>query len=141
MLIAPIIFLTLVSGIAAMNNLRQVSKLAGSALAFFMVLTTLALSVGLITTDYFKPGAGLNIDPNTLNIEAASSYIGKSFVASNASDLVLHFIPNTFLSAFVDGDMIQVIFVSILFAIGLILLGPASQPIVQGMQTLAKVFF
>ena len=141
MLIAPIIFLTLVSGIAAMNNLRKVSKMAGSALLFFMVLTTLALGVGLITSDYFKPGAGLNIDPHSLNIEAASSYIGKSHTAANASDLALHIIPTTFFSAFVEGDMLQVLFVSIVFALGLIMLGPANQPIVQGIQTLSKVFF
>lgn len=141
MLIAPIIFLTLVSGIAAMNDMRKISKLAGSALAFFMVTTTFALVLGLVAADFFKPGLGLNINPASLNIEVANSYLGKTAHISHVSDLFLNMVPHTFISAFVDGDMLQVIFVSILFAVGLILLGPASKPIVDGMQNLAKVFF
>ena len=141
MLIAPIIFLTLVSGIAAMNDMKKISKLAGSALAFFMITTTFALIVGLLAADYFKPGAGLNIDPASLNIEVASSYLGKSTQIAHVSDLFLNMVPHTFISAFVDGDMLQVIFVSILFAVGLILLGPSNKPIVEGMQNLGKVFF
>ena len=141
MLIAPIIFLTLVSGIAAMNDMRQVSKLAGSALVFFMVTTSFALVLGLVAADYFKPGLGLNIDPASLNMDIASSYLGKSAQVNHVSDLFLNMIPQTFISAFVDGDMLQVIFVSILFAIGLILIGPTSKPIIDGMQNLSKVFF
>lgn len=141
MLIAPIIFLTLVSGIAAMNDMRQISKLAGSALVFFMITTTFALIIGLVAADYFKPGVGLNIAPSSLNIEVASSYLGKEVHITSISDLFLNMIPHTFVSAFVDGDMLQVIFVSILFAIGLILLGPSSKPMVEGMQKLANVFF
>ncbi|RUR13726.1 C4-dicarboxylate transporter DctA [Legionella sp. km772] len=141
MLIAPIIFLTLVSGIAAMNDMRQISKLAGSALVFFMITTTFALIIGLLAADYFKPGMGLNINPGSLNMEVASTYLGKAAPISNVADLFLNMIPHTFISAFVDGDMLQVIFVSILFAIGLILLGPTNKPIVDGMQKLATVFF
>jgi len=141
MLIGPIIFLTLVSGIAAMNDMRQVSKLAGGALLFFMLTTTLALVIGLGAADYFKPGVGLNIDPATLDIQEASSYIGTAHKATNVTDLVMNIIPRTFLSAFVDGEMLQVIFISILFAIGLILTGSAGKPLVEGMQNVAKVFF
>lgn len=141
MLIAPIIFLTLVSGIAAMNDMRQISKLAGSALVFFMITTTFALILGLVAADYFKPGMGLNITPSSLDIEVASSYLGKAVHVASISDLFLNMIPHTFVSAFVDGDMLQVIFVSILFAIGLILLGSSGKPMVEGMQNLAQVFF
>jgi aerobic C4-dicarboxylate transport protein len=142
MLIAPIIFLTLVSGIAAMSNMAQISKLAGSALLFFMLTTTIALAFGLLAAKYIEPGVGLNIDPRTLDLSVASSYLGNTTPhITSASDLLVNIIPHTFFSAFVDGEMLQVIFVSILFAIGLILLGEANKAIVQGMQTLAKVFF
>jgi aerobic C4-dicarboxylate transport protein len=141
MLIAPIIFLTLVSGIAAMNDMKQVGRLAGGALLFFMVITTFALILGLGAADYFKPGVGLNIDPASLNAEEASSYLGSSHKITNVTDLLMNIIPRTFLSAFVDGEMLQVIFISILFAVGLILTGSAGKPVVDAMQTIAKVFF
>lgn len=141
MLISPIIFLTLVSGIAAMNDMRQISKLAGGALLFFMITTTFALILGLGSADYFKPGAGLNIDPASLNIEEASSFLGNTHKISNISELLINIIPRTFMSAFVDGEMLQVIFVSILFAAGLIMTGEVGKPLVVGMQNLAKVFF
>lgn len=141
MLITPIIFLTLVSGIAAMNDMKQVGRLAGGALLFFTLITTLALLIGLAATDYFKPGVGLNIDPNSLNAAEASSYLGGTQKITNISDLFINIIPRTFVSAFVDGEMLQVIFISILFAIGLILTGNTGKSLVAGMQTLSKVFF
>lgn len=141
MLITPIIFLTLVSGIAAMNDMRQVGRLAGGALLFFTLITTFALLIGLAATDYFKPGVGLNIDPNSLNAAEASSYLGGTQKITNISDLLINIIPRTFVSAFVDGEMLQVIFISILFAIGLILTGNTGKSLVAGMQTLSKVFF
>lgn len=141
MIIAPIIFLTLVSGIAAMNDISKISKLAGSALLFFMVITTLALMLGLVAADFFRPGVGLNISIASLNIESASAYVGNIPKIKNISDLFLNIIPHSFVGAFVEGELLQVIFISILFAVGLILIGPTSKPIVEGMQSLAKVFF
>lgn len=141
MLIAPIIFLSLVSGIAAMNDMKQISRLAGGSLIFFMLITTFALILGLGAADYFKPGVGLNIDPATLNIEEASSYMGTTHKATSITELLMNIIPKTFISAFVDGEMLQVIFVSILFAVGLILAGNPGKPVVEGMQTLSQVFF
>lgn len=141
MLIAPIIFLTLVSGIAAMNDMKQVGRLAGGALLFFMVITTFALILGLGAADYFKPGVGLNINPASLNAEEASSYLSSTHKITNVSDLLMNIIPRTFISAFVDGEMLQVIFISILFAVGLILTGSAGKPVVDAMQTITKVFF
>lgn len=141
MLIAPIIFLTLVSGIAAMNDMKQIGRLAGGALLFFMLTTTFALIFGLGSADYFKPGVGLNINPASLDIGEASSYLGNAHKATNITDLLMNIIPRTFLSAFVDGEMLQVIFISVMFAIGLILIGQAGKPLIEGMQTLSKVFF
>lgn len=141
MLISPIIFLTLVSGIAAMNDMRQVSRLAGGALVFFMVTTTCALLLGVGAAEYFKPGVGLNIDPASLKLEEASSYLSGTHQSASISEMIINIIPRTFLSAFVDGEMLQVIFVSILFAVGLILSGSVGKPLVNGMQHLAHVFF
>lgn len=141
MLIAPIIFLTLVSGIAAMNDMRQVGRLAGGALLFFMFTTTLALVLGLGAADYFKPGAGLNIDSASLDLEEASSYLSAGPKITNITDLLMNIIPRTFVSAFVDGEMLQVIFISILFSVGLMMMGSVGKPLIDGMQNLAKVFF
>ncbi|WP_298622425.1 C4-dicarboxylate transporter DctA [uncultured Legionella sp.] len=141
MLIAPIIFLTLVSGIAAMNDMRQVGKLAGGALLFFMITTTFALILGLGAAEYFKPGVGLNIDATSLNINEANSYLGISHAMSSTSDLFMNIIPRTFVSAFVDGEMLQVLFVAILFSVGLILTGSIGKQLVDGMQLLSNVFF
>lgn len=141
MLISPIIFLTLVSGIAALNDMREVSKLAGGALVFFMIITTFALILGLTAADYFQPGVGLNINPATLDINEANAYIGNAHKATHLSELLINIVPRTFVSAFVDGEMLQVIFVSILFAVGLTLTGSVGKTMVDGMQNLAKVFF
>ncbi|KTD74675.1 C4-dicarboxylate transporter DctA [Legionella waltersii] len=141
MLISPIIFLTLVSGIAALHDVRHVGRIAGGALVFFIVLTTLALILGLVATDYFRPGVGLNINPASLNIEEANSYVGGVHKATTISELLLNVIPRTFVSAFVDGEMLQVIFVSLLFSFGLILIGNPGKTIIAGMQTVTKVFF
>ncbi len=141
MLIAPIIFLTLVSGIAAMNDMRKIGSLVGGALLFFMITTTFALIFGLTAADYFKPGAGLNIDPSTLNLKEAGSYLGTTSQMTSASDLLMNIIPHTFIGAFADGELLQVLFIAILFSVGLILTGSIGKPLVDGMQLLAKVFF
>lgn len=141
MLIGPIIFLTLVSGIAAMNDMRQISQLAGGALLFFMIITTFALILGLGAADYFKPGAGLNINPESLDAHEAVSYIGSDLKISSVSDLLLNIIPKTFVSAFVEGELLQVIFISILFAVALICSGSIAKPIVIAMQNLSQIFF
>lgn len=141
MLIAPIIFLTLVTGIAAMNDMRQIGKLAGGALLFFMIATTFALLFGLAAADYFKPGVGLNIDPASLNIEAASSYLNATQKINGITDLLMNIIPKTFAGAFVDGELLQVIFIALLFAAGLILVGDIGKPVIEGMQIVSKVFF
>lgn len=141
MLIGPIIFLTLVSGIAAMHDMRRIGKLAGGSLVFFMIITSFALILGLAAADYAQPGVGLNIDPASLDIKEASSYLGTGHDVKNMTDLLMNIIPRTFISAFVDGEMLQVICISILFSIGLILAGDVGKSVVEGMQTLAKVFF
>ncbi|QRN04358.1 C4-dicarboxylate transporter DctA [Legionella sp. MW5194] len=141
MLIAPIIFLSLVSGIAAMNNLETVGKVGGAALVYFIITTAFALVVGLLVGDLVQPGAGLNIDPATLDIKTAQPYLGKATTAATPSDFLLNIIPQTFLSAFVDGEILQVLLVAMLFAIGLILVGKEGTIVLDGVQVLARIFF
>lgn len=96
--------------------------------------------IGLLATDYFKPGVGLNVNPNSLDAKEASSYLEGAHKVTNVTDLLINIIPRTFISAFVDGELLQVIFISILFAIGLILTGNMGKSLVNGMQILSNVF-
>lgn len=141
LMIAPIIFLTLVSGIAAMNDLKTVGKVGGVALVYFFLMTIVALVIGMIIANILHPGLGLNIDPNSLDASATKAYMGNVEHVENIQDFFMNIIPHTFVGAFTDGDILQVLFVSILFAIGLVLYGEQSKPIIEGIQSLSKVFF
>ncbi len=121
LMIAPIIFLTLVSGIAAMKDLKAVGKIGGVALLYFFSMTIVALIIGMVTANLLKPSLGLNIDPNTLDASAAKAYMGNVEHVANMQDFFMNIIPHTFVGAFTDGDILQVLFVSILFAVGLVM--------------------
>ncbi len=141
MLIAPIIFLTIVSGIAAMRDLKAVGKIGGAALVYFFLTTLAALAIGVIVANLLHPGVGMNIDANALDINAAQAYIGKAEQMDSLQGFIFNIIPHSFLSAFTDGEILQVLFIAILFAIGLLLYGDGAEPIVNGIQKLSKVFF
>lgn len=140
-MIAPIIFLTLVSGITAMKDLKTVGKIGGIALLYFFSMTIVALIIGMITANMLHPGLGMNIDPNSLDASAAKSYMGNVEHVENIQDFFMNIIPHIFAGAFTDGDILQVLFVSILFAVGLVLYGDESKPILDAIQNLSKVFF
>ncbi|QLE78654.1 C4-dicarboxylate transporter DctA [Francisella sp. Scap27] len=141
LMIAPIIFLTLVSGIAAMSDLKAVGKIGGIALLYFFATTIVALSIGMIIANLVKPGIGLNIDPNSLDINSAKAYMGNVEHMESVQDFFMDIIPHTFAGAFTDGDILQVLFVAILFAVGLVAYGEKAQPIITGIQSLSQVFF
>jgi len=141
MMISPIIFLSLVSGIAGMGNLSSVGKIGGVAMVYFLVMTVFALFVGLLVANVFTPGAGLNIDPSTLDIETAKHYMGSTHSATNAVDFVLNIVPNTFVSAFVDGEILQVLLVALLFSAALMMLGDSGRSLLQGINRFAAIFF
>jgi aerobic C4-dicarboxylate transport protein len=141
MMITPIIFLTLVSGIAAMANLKTVGQIGGAAIIYFLITTSIALAIGLFVANLFEPGRGLNIDPSSLNLSDAKSYIGNAEHSDNVQDFVLNIIPTTFFSAFIHGDILQVLFVSITFALGLMAYGQQGRKITEGIEHLAKIFF
>ncbi|WP_380879082.1 C4-dicarboxylate transport protein [Sphingomonas sp. DBB INV C78] len=140
MVIAPVIFLTIVTGIAGMKELGTVGRVALKAFAYFLTFSTLALIVGLIVANVVQPGAGMNIDPATLEAGKVAEYAQKAHEQSLVGFL-MHIIPNTFLSALAEGEILQVLFVAILFGISLTMLGGRAQPVVDLLETVAHAVF
>src|SRR5688500_16955088 len=128
MLITPIIFCTVVLGIVGAGDMKKVGRVGGKALLYFEVVTTLALIIGLIVVNTIRPGAGFNADPNTLDAGAVASYT-KAAAQQSTTDFILHIIPRTFTDAFTgEGDLLQVLFVAILFGYALTRLGKHGGP-------------
>jgi aerobic C4-dicarboxylate transport protein len=140
MLIAPIIFCTVVSGIAGMQNLKKIGRIGFKSLIYFEVLTTLALVIGLIGVNLFKPGVGMHIDPSTLDASAIAGY-AKAAHDQSVVGFLTHIIPTTVFGAFTEGDILQVLFISVLFAFGLQLLGPIGKPLLDTIDLVAQAFF
>jgi len=140
MIIAPVIFLTIVTGLAGMGTLKGVGSVVGKAFAYFLTFSTLALIVGLITANVIQPGAGMNIDPASLDASKVSTYAAKAHETS-LTGFVMDIIPTTLASAFVEGNILQVLFVAILFGIGVILVGEKAKPVVTLFETLSHVVF
>ncbi|KQM69051.1 dicarboxylate/amino acid:cation symporter [Xylophilus sp. Leaf220] len=118
MIIAPIIFCTVVVGIAGMEDMKKVGKTGGLALLYFEVVSTIALIVGLVLVNLFKPGAGMNIDPSTLDTKAIAAYTGPGKMQGTV-DFLLNIIPNTFVDAFAKGEILQVLLLAVLFGFAL----------------------
>ena len=140
MIIAPVIFLTLVTGIAGMRELASVGRVAGKAFAYFLFFSTLALIVGLIVANLVQPGAGMNIDPASLDSSAIATYNEQAHETSIIGFL-LDIIPTTLASAMTEGSILQVLFVAILFGIALSLVGKAGEPILDLFERLSLVVF
>ncbi|TIT30006.1 MAG: cation:dicarboxylase symporter family transporter [Mesorhizobium sp.] len=114
MIIAPVIFLTIATGIAGMSDLQKVGRVAAKAMVYFLTFSTLAFVVGLIVANIVQPGAGLNIDPASLDVEAVKGYVATAHEQSVTSFL-MNIIPSTIANAFAEGDILQVLFLSVLF--------------------------
>ena len=140
MLIAPIIFTTVVAGIAGMGDMKKVGRVGMKALLYFEIATTLALIIGLIVANLFTPGAGVHATAASLDAKSVSSYVGAASGMS-AVDTLLHLIPNTFAGAFVDGDILQVLVVALLSGFALARLGEHGRPITNLLHELARMFF
>jgi aerobic C4-dicarboxylate transport protein len=140
MIIAPVIFLTITTGIAGMRAVGEIGRVAGKAFAYFLSVSTLALVVGLIVANLVQPGSGMNIDPATLDASAVKDYAGKAEEASIVKFL-LDIIPTTTLSALTDGSILQVLLVSILFGFALALVGKPAEPVTRLLETLSLVVF
>ena len=118
MMIAPIIFCTVVIGIAGMEDMKKVGKTGGLALLYFEVVSTIALIVGLVMINTIQPGAGMNVDPNTLDTKQIAAYTGPGKMQSTVGFL-LDIIPNTIVDAFAKGEILQVLLFSVLFGFAL----------------------
>jgi aerobic C4-dicarboxylate transport protein len=140
MLIAPIIFCTVVSGIASMQSLKRIGRVGFKSLLYFEVLTTLALVIGLIGVNLMQPGAGMHINPATLDGQAVAGY-SKLAHEQSVVGFLTHIVPSTVLGAFAEGDILQVLFISILFAFGLQMLGAAGNPLLNLIDLVAQAFF
>jgi aerobic C4-dicarboxylate transport protein len=140
MLIAPIIFLTVVTGIAGMGDLKKIGRVGFKALLYFEVVSTLALVIGLLVVNWIQPGAGINADAATLDAKAIAQYTTAAQHASTV-DFLLHIIPDTFVGAFAHGEILQVLLISVLFGFGLARLGDHARPVVNLLHEVARAFF
>lgn len=140
MIIAPVIFLTVATGIAGMNDMKKVGRVAGKAMIYFLTFSTLALIVGLIVANVVQPGAGMNIDPATLDGKAVATYAAKAHEQS-ITGFLMNIIPTTIVGAFAEGDILQVLFFSVLFGISLGIVGDRGKPVVDFMHALMYPIF
>lgn len=130
MIIAPVIFLTIVTGIAGMKELGGVGRVAGKAFAYFFTVSTFALIVGLVVANVVRPGEGMNIDPATLDIGRIADYAHRA-EENSISAFLINIIPTTLVAAVADGHILQVLFVAILFGISLTLIGDTAKPLMD----------
>ena len=140
MIIAPVIFCTVVSGIAGMESMKSVGKTGGIALLYFEIVSTFALIIGLIVINIAKPGEGMNIDPATLDTSGISKYV-ESGASQSTVDFLMHIIPNTVVGAFAEGEILQVLLFALLFGFALHKLGDAGKPVLKFIDQISHVFF
>ena len=140
MIIAPVIFLTIVTGIAGMKELGAIGRVAAKAFGYFLTFSTLALIVGLIVANVVQPGAGLNIDPATLDADQVADYASKAH-ESSLTGFLMNIIPATMVSAVADGNILQVLFVAILFGIALTLIGDKAAPLMTVLESASHAVF
>jgi aerobic C4-dicarboxylate transport protein len=140
MLIAPIIFCTVVHGIAHMADMARVGRVALKALIYFEVMTTIALVIGLIAVNLLKPGAGMNIDPASINTTAIEPYVRQT-AAVGLVPFLMNIIPSTFVGAFAEGNILQVLFIAVVCGFALVRLGERAKPLVDLIEIGAKMIF
>jgi aerobic C4-dicarboxylate transport protein len=140
MIITLIVFCTVVTGIAGMEDMKKVGRVGGKALIYFEVVSTLALFVGLVVGNLAHPGGGFNINPATLDPRSVAEYAGQA-KAQSVAEFLLHIIPATVVDAFSKGDILQVLLVSVLFGFALSAVGPRCKPLVDLFDALTHAVF
>jgi aerobic C4-dicarboxylate transport protein len=140
MMIAPVIFCTVVHGISSMGDLKRVGRVGLKALIYFEVVSTVALAVGLLVGEILKPGAGFNIDASAIDAKAVATYVTKAKEEGIVSHLMA-IIPDSYVGAIARGDLLQVLLISILSGFAIAFLGKAGEPISHAIDQAAKVFF
>lgn len=143
MMIAPIIFCTVVHGVASIGDLKKLGRIGGKTLLYFEIVSTLALAIGLLVVNVLKPGAGFHVNPADLGAKAAQTaheFVDKAHALST-TDFLLNIIPSSFVGAFTSGDLLQVLFVALLTAFALTALGSRGAPVLQVIDRTSEVFF
>src|SRR5579864_8221909 len=140
MIITLVIFCTLVTGIAGMNDMKKVGRVGGKALLYFEVVSTLALLIGLVVGNVVRPGSGFNVDPRTLDAKAVADYAGQA-KAQSVTEFLMHIIPTTVVDAFAKGDILEVLLISILFGFALSAVGSRSKPLIDFVDALSVAVF
>ena len=140
MIIAPIIFCTVVAGIAGMGDLKRLGSVGLRALAYFLTLTTVALVIGLVVANVVRPGDGMHIDASKLDTKQVESYITQGKAQSTVG-FFLNIIPKTFVSAFAEGEILQVLLLALLFGFALARIGEHGRPVMNLLNEIARVMF
>jgi aerobic C4-dicarboxylate transport protein len=140
MIIAPIIFCTVVVGIAKMGDMKAVGRIGVKALVYFEVLSTIALLIGLVLVNILRPGAGINADPATLDATAVATYTSSAQHLTTV-DFLMNVVPSTAVGAFTTGEILQVLLISVLVGMALLLLGEKGRPLVIVIDQFGHAFF
>ena len=140
MLIAPIVFSTVVCGIAKTGAMKDVGRIGIRALLYFEVVSTVALVIGLVVVSVLKPGVGIAMDPGSLDMKSVAAYTTQS-KALTVTDFALNVIPTTFVDAFARGEILQVLLISVLFGLSLLMVGERVKPLVNGIDQVSQAFF
>jgi Na+/H+-dicarboxylate symporter len=141
MTLAPIIFISVVLGIAGMGNLKEVGRVGVKALLYFEAVSTIALVLGLIAVNVLHPGRGMNIQPAALNAQAVSGYAATAQKQPGVADFLLNIIPSSIVGAFSGGNMLQIILVGVLFGLALSQFRAAARPLIEILELVLKVMF
>jgi len=140
MLIAPIIFCTVVLGIAKMDDMARVGRVAVKGLIYFEVMTTIALVVGLVVVNLWQPGAGMNVNASNLDTASVSKYVAQSH-ETGMVPFIMNIIPNTFVGSLSEGHILQVLLISVLTGCALMRFGAVGKPVIELLDIVSKVFF
>ncbi|MGI4856282.1 MAG: dicarboxylate/amino acid:cation symporter [Janthinobacterium lividum] len=140
MVIGPIIFCTVVTGIAGMGDMKKVGRVGGKALLYFEIVSTLSLVIGLVAGHLFKPGAGFNLDPARIDTKALSGFATEAH-HQNTVEFLMHIIPDTLTSAFSTGNVLQILLISVLFGAALAATGEKGRPLIGMIDHFAQAFF
>lgn len=140
MIITLIIFCTVVSGIAGMQDMKKVGRVGGKALLYFEIVSTLALLIGLVVGNVVRPGSGFHVNAATLDAKAVSDYAGQAR-AQTVTDFLMHIIPTTVVDAFAKGDILEVVLVAVLFGFAVSAAGPRCKPLMDALDALTRAVF